>query len=187
MSTTAGGDAVTVIDTHGLIEPVPAVVAVEALEQLLLGREITAERHLATVTDRQGRAAMCATLVAISAGALDALRDRARYRMQTELVLSWLGPVDGAAHDACWVVLQRAAFNSAGLEMPSSPMRTDRELSDELAAAFLVARGVVELVARRRWLRSTTMLADVVEQVSLRRWIEPHEAPLDPDANRLEA
>jgi len=176
---------VTVIDAHGLIEPVPSVVAAEALEQLLLGRGITARHHLATVTDREGRVAMCATLVAITAGALDALRDRARYRVQTELVLSWLGPVDGAAHDACWVVLQRAAFHSAGLEMPS-PTPTDRELSDELAAALLVARGVVELVARRRWLRPTAMLSIVLGQLSLRRWIEPDEASLDTGAHGLE-
>lgn len=185
MPTTAGNDVVTVIDAHGLIEPRPAVVAVEALEQLLLGREITAERHLATVTDRAGRLVMSATLVAIAAGALDALRDRARYRVDTELVLSWLGPVDGAAHDACWVVLQRAAFHSAGLEMPSATP-TDGELSDELAAALLVARGVVELVARRRWLRPTAMLSVVLGQLSLRRRVEPDQASLDAGAHGLE-
>lgn len=133
MRTTAGDGVVAVIDAQGLIEPVPTVVAVEALEQLLRGREL-----------------------------------------------------EGATHDACWGVLQRAVFHSAGLEPPPSGLVTDDELTADLTAALQVARGVVELVARRRWLRPTAMLADVVDQVSLRRWIEPHEAPLDPDADRLE-
>jgi len=138
------------------------------------------------VPDQAGREVMCALLVDIAAGALDALRDRARFRVRTDLVLSWLGPLEGVTHDACWGVLQRAVFHSAGLEPPPSTPVTDDELSADLTAALLVARAVVELVARRRWLRPTTMLADVVEQVSLRRWIEPHEAPFDPDADCLE-
>ena len=148
-------------DVPGSSDPVEerlvASTAVQALELSLMAEHVAARQLLCEI-DEATRLGVMADLLDVAVAALDALSDRARYLLDVEVVRKWLRTADQDRHEACWAMLQRAAFRCAGLHLAESRSSV---ADDELLDALVVASALVALVARRRWVRPLQMLTDL--------------------------
>lgn len=145
--------------------PTAGEVALGALHHELGGHHARACTTLASVRDPLLVAGVVDVLVETGAAALERLRERSRYPVPTDLLVTHLpthaGIEDGAAFSRWWNMVEVVAFRAAGLRLTAPHPRPDAPPFDVAFSAFHATSTIVRFTARRQWRRPDALLVDL--------------------------